>query len=607
MNHQDQVEKFDLSRRQLMKTAGLTLATTMLLGACQASPAKSTQSGTASSAGPRLFQGWYPFDAPPKGNFNLLPGVTEAITIGYFYDWILLPGAMYYWASQKYYYLLADDSTSLSKDGSILTYKVRPGLTWSDGKPVTAQDVYTTWTLEYLMGNAAFTYVDKITKTDDMTVTFHIKTPAPIAEYYLLRGQIVSDAVYGKFMARAEPLVRKQTPIADPTVAKLVKDISSFKPKNVVASGPFNFDFSKVSSQSVTLVKNAKGYRADKVNFDSAVVNSSDTLSVLASLALSGKMDYGTGGWPVSVEKELQAKGMRIIRPPTYFGPALFINYDKLPEFADKRVRQALAYAIDRSQEGQAALGESGKDIKLMAGFSDLQVPQWLSTADQAKLIHYDHNPSKAAELLTAAGWKKQGSNWVTPQGKPASYTILAPTQSTDWVTAAKDLQSQLGTLGITVTLKTEDQTQEPLDIQHGNFEWAIQAWGSAGNPFPTASFTADILQYSLPVTKPKKGMAFPLQQNTDVVGKVDFATEIPDSGQGANLDALKAKITKLALAFNELLPIVPLFERYDNDGVNLDHIAGFPDDSDPIYRNSIYADNFVTILMFEGTLRPAK
>ena len=442
MNDLDRSISGELSRRHLLQMLGIT-ATGSLAAACQGGTREQPAApGKPASGG--LFQGWYPFDAPPKGNINLLPGVSESITIGYFYDWILLPGAMYYWASQDYFYLLADPSSELSPDGTTFTYRVRPGLKWSDGKPVTGKDVYTTWCLEYVMANAAFTYVDEITQTDDMTVTFHIKTPAPIAQYYLLRGQIVSNAVYGQFLAEAEPFVKEQTPTSDKRAAQLVQKVSAFKPEKVTASGPFTFDMDKLSTQQLTLVKNPRGYLAKQVKFDRATVHTHQGINVLATLALSGKIDYGTGGWPVTIEKELEKKGLRIIRPPCYSGPALFINHGKLPEFADKRVRHALAHAIDRAQQGRAALGESGKDVQLVAGFSDLQVPQWLSDADLAKLNKYEYDQTEAAALLTAVGWKKTGGSWMTPQGKPAAYTLIYPSQFPDWASAAQNLESQL-------------------------------------------------------------------------------------------------------------------------------------------------------------------
>ncbi len=447
MNDLESLASTQLSRRSLLQLIGLAAGATTVLTACQGG------GGAASGSGQRIFRAGYPYDAPPKGNFNLLPGVPGAITLGYLYDLVLLPGAMYFWDSQKYFHLLADPSSKLSADGKTLTYKVRPGLKWSDGKPVTAQDVYTTWTLEYLLGNPVFKYVDKITKTDAMTVTFRITSPAPIAEYYLLRGQIVSDAVYGQFMAEAEPMVKALTPNTDQAMVKLTQKVSSFKPKTVTASGPFNFDMDKVGDQQLTLVKNTSGYNADVVNFDTITVANGET-EVVTPLILAKKIDYATHGFPVASAQEFGAQGFRIIASsPTYDGDGVFFNFGKHPEFADKRVRQALAYAIDRPQMGQASLGASGVPVKYMAGMSDVLVARWVSPADQAKLNPYPHDLTKAAQLLTQAGWKKQGSQWITPQGSPAAYSLMYASQYANKAAAAQNIQSQLDAFGFKVTL----------------------------------------------------------------------------------------------------------------------------------------------------------
>ena len=124
---------------------------------------------------------------------------------------------------------------------------------------------------------------------------------------------------------------------------------------------------------------------------------------------LSKKVDYATHGFPVATEKEFANKEIRVLRPPVYSGPALFLNLDKLTEFKDVRARQALAHAINRDQNGTVSLAESGKGVKFMSGFSDLQVPDWLSEEEQGELNQYEFDQDKAASLLTAGRLEEAG------------------------------------------------------------------------------------------------------------------------------------------------------------------------------------------------------
>jgi peptide/nickel transport system substrate-binding protein len=322
---------------------------------------------------------------------------------------------------------------------------------------------------------------------------------------------------------------------------------------------------------------------------------------------LQRKIDYATQAFPVATEEELVKKGYRILRPPTYSGPAIFFNYAKLPEFADKRARQALAHVIDRNQNGTVAEGKSGKGVQYMAGLSDTALPTWLSASDMAKLNKYEHDQQKATQLLTQAGWKKQGKNWVTPQGKKASYELLFSSDYADWSAAAKNLAGQLGAFGINIVLKGEQDVQQEVDVQASKYELAIQGWGSSGNPYPADSFRSALFTFNTPQLGPtQKGMDFPMTQTTDVVGKVDLEKVVVDAGIGADDAALKKNTTTAALAFNELLPIIPLWERFGNNPALISAVTGYPPDGDPIYGNSPYADNFTTILMLQGKLKPA-
>jgi peptide/nickel transport system substrate-binding protein len=601
----------DLSRRRALQLFGVSS-----IGATAAACSRANNNtsgggggnGGGGGGGSTTFTAGYPYDAPPKGNFNPFDGVIESIpnSIGYLYDYTLLPGAMYFWKEQKYFNLIADESSSLSADGKTFTYKVRDGMTWSDGSKITAKDVYTTSTVGYVMIRPAFNYVDSFEMTDDMTVVYHIGTPAPIAQYYILRERIVPDSMFGVYGKKAEPMAKAKTPQSDKNMVALNKTISAFNPKSLLASGPFNIDLSSVTSNQLTMPKNDKCYFAKTVKFDKVLLYQGEVEAV-TPLLLQKKIDYATHGFPVASETEFVKKGYRIIRPPVYSGPAIFFNYDKVPEFADKRARQALAYAIDRNQNGTVGEGKSGKGVVFMAGISDTSVPTWISDADQAKLNKYELNKDKATSLLKAAGWKKSGSTWKTPNGKDASYELMFPSDFADWSAAAKNLAGQLSSFGIKIILKGEQSVQATADVNASRFTLAIQGWGSSSNPFPADSFRAALFTYNTPTLGPtQKGMDFPMQQTTDIVGKVDLKEVVIAAGFGADTDALKKNTTTAALAFNELLPVVPLWERYGNNPALPSAVDGYPDDSDPIYFNSPYADNFTTILTFQGKLKPA-
>ena len=79
----------------------------------------------------------------------------------------------------------------------------------------------------------------------------------------------------------------------------------------------------------------------------------------------------------------------------------------------------------------------------------------------------------------------------------------------------------------------------------------------------------------------------------------------VVDSAAGLDPEQQKAAVAKVATAFNELLPIIPLWERYGNmPALDQVRVTGWPPEGDPIYNNSPYADSFVVIMILDGRLR---
>ncbi len=94
--------------------------------------------------------------------------------------------------------------------------------------------------------------------------------------------------------------------------------------------------------------------------------------------------------------------------------------------------------------------------------------------------------------------------------------------------------------------------------------------------------------------------------QETDVAGEVDLDAMTVASAEGLDIEVQKQNLTTIAQVFNELLPIVPLFERYGNnaalEGVR---VEAWPPDDHHIWQNSPYADSIPVMLMYTGEIEP--
>jgi peptide/nickel transport system substrate-binding protein len=551
-----------------------------------------------------VFQGAWPYQPPPAGHYNSFIPAYLIPFVNPYNDLVEMPLAFYLWQKNEYIPALATQ-WKMDAGGRVLTVSLRPGVRWSDGSAFTSGDVAATFHIGYLFGFLAWRSISGIETPNDQTVVFRFATPASIALRTILRVNIRPRSVYAALADRAKPFAEQRVALTDEAVRTLTDDVRRFRPRESVASGPFRIDASSITEAQLTLVKYPASFAANQVQFDRIVLFNGETPQI-TPLALAKQIDYATHAFPPATDRQFQELGIRVLRAPVYSGPALFFNH-RISPLNRKEVRQAIAYAINRDQTGTVALGASGRGVKMMTGFSDNLGDNWLTADVKSKLNPYRYDPARGAQILTRIGFRKGTDGvWVSDQGERLEYELSVPPEFADWSAAAEDVASQLNRFGIRITVRGVTNPQHVLNVNEGRFQMAFRSWG-AGNPHPVFSFTQDLFNHNYVVNAVTRGMDFNLRQRTEAMGNIDMASMVDSSGAGTNLARQKSAVSRLALAFNELLPIIPLFERYSNspvaEGVR---VVGWPRDDDPIYKNHLGTDNFVTIMIFNGTLRPA-
>ena len=553
---------------------------------------------TAVPTGPGVFAGAYPYPVPPTGHINFF--ATNSMGLGIYRTFFQPPLAMYNWADGTWRNMLAE-SWEIDAAAGTLTVYLKKGIKWSNGDEFNAEDVVVTFNCRRLTKGTVWRFLESVIAKDDYTVVFQMSEPSTVVERYVIRNEAIVDrATYGEWSDKVQDLVDDGLDNTADEWNALLQEFNEFRPEELNATGPYVIDLTSINEARLTMVKNETSAWADTVKFDLVYMYNGETPTV-TPLVLAQQVDYATHGFPPATEMAFVASGVRIVRPPIYSGPALYFNHTMYP-FTVKEVRQAIAYAIDREQNGTVSLGESGKAVQYMAGFSDNMVPLW---SDTSVFEPYAYNVDKATQMLEDLGFTKGSDGiWVTDQGDKMEYELTAPAEFADWSAAAENLANQLTEFGIAVTFRGVNFNQHPIDVRQGNFELAIRDWGSA-NPHPHFAFVVPFFSYNIQAAE-GPGISFDLDVTTDCCGDLSLESLIEDMTKGLDENAQKGMVTEVAQAFNELLPVIPLWERYGNnpamDGL---HTCGWLPDDDPIYTNSPYADNFVTIMVMDGTLYP--
>ncbi len=340
-------------------------------------------------------------------------------------------------------------SWKASKAGAVWTFQLRKGVTFHDGRPMTADDVV--YTFQQLAdpknaSNALSTFTgvlkpEGVLKVDSSTVAFHLESPNGNFPYF------VSSDNYNAI------IVPKGT------------DFGKWG-KTMIGTGPFKLG-SYSLNQGATFVAN-KAYWGGAPNLDSASFTFYASQQPQLLALQGGTVDVIVQFVPFGAQAILSNPGQySIIKLRTSGHRELSMRCDQEP-FRDPRVRQAIAYSLDRPAMVQALLegyGDVANDNPFAPVFksSDLSVPQ--RTQDIAK----------AKQLLQAAGH--------------ASFTTMLDTEQYQEIPQlAQVIQASAKKVGVDINLNVETQSSYYGKSTFGNSDWldapmSLVDYGGRGVP----------------------------------------------------------------------------------------------------------------------------
>ena len=585
------LRRYAPSRRRFLRDATF-VSLGLIAASCAPGSSTGTQGGGKAKKG-GVFHAAWPYDLPPKGVWNVYGG-TPVLSGSYLLEIPYQNLAIYRWADKKWEYLLAESHTSAADS---FVVKLRKGVKWDNGTEVTAKDVLATFWLARLQGSAIWNFASDVEASDDQTVRFKLSKSSALLERNILRTGIRPAAVYGTYADKARDLFKAGKKATDDDVKALAKELAAASIPAPSSNGPYKIDPASMTEAQMTMVRNPGGLFADKVNFDKIVIFKGETEQV-TPLVLAGEIDYATHFFPLATEKAFVDQGLKIVRGPFYTGPALYFQWENAPQFQDPKLRQAVAFALDRDQANQIAYGGATRAPKWAAAVSDTILEKWLSADDQKKLTVYKKDTAKAESLLKEAGYAKGGDGIYAKDGKKLEFDLKYPSDFADWSAVATNVADQLTKFGIKTTLRGAPFSTHSPDFLKGNFALGFHAWG-LGHPHPQPSMVRPIRQFNTLASG--GGHKYAVKQKTSR-GDVDFEALLV---QAEDIDEAKQKdaVTKYALAFNELLPALPLAERFNNAPINdQKRVAGWPPLEDKIFQNG-GGDNFTLVLLMDGTL----
>jgi peptide/nickel transport system substrate-binding protein len=400
------------------------------------------------------------------------------------------------------------ENGGLSADGKTVTWKLKRGVQWHDGKPFSADDVLFTYEYAKDPASACYTigtYKDiKVEKVDDLTIKVMFDKPTPFwADAFVgARGMILPKHLFAEYSGGKS----RDAP-------------TNLKP---VGTGPYKFaDFKP--GDMVRGEINANYHIENRPHFDTIEMKGGgDAVSAARAVIQTGEFDFA---WNMQVEDEILqrlekgGKGKALITASGNIEHIQLNSTDpwtevdgeranaktKHPLLTDKAVRQALGMLVDRASTQEHIYGRTG-----VATGNFLNNPERF----RSKNTKWEFNVDKANEILEAAGWKKGADGVRAKDGKKLKFvfqtSINTPRQKTQAI--IKQACQKAG-----------------IDLELKSVTASVFFSSDVANPDTYTKFYCDLQMYTTTMTQPDAG-TFMNQFTTD-----EFATK-ENKWQGRNI-----------------------------------------------------------------------
>jgi len=398
--------------------------------------------------------GWNPYSSSMNNAMALAAGDNARVTMfetPYLYN--MLDG--------KQYPLLADGPWSWNADMTEITFKIKPAAKWSDGTPVTAEDVAYTWAthLKYNtpVGAGNKDYIEDIVALDDRTVVIKAK----LAE----DGKAVNPLAVGAFVSSNYVMQKAWTQKLEERSGYDATKLMADPAEDVVYSGPYHKYFA--DDTKVVLVRDDNYWGQDpsmwgklpapkylahvifKDNAAGSVALAKGEVDVSQQFNSNVNLLWESYGLPISTYLPEPPYGIGASLPTAFYN----LNSYGLDQVA---VRKAIAIAVDYDTIIANAMTNQSATFQ--------QVPRSLMNPTPGEQAMYDHEAVKdlqwagndiegANNLLDEAGIvDTDGDGWREYNGKKLSYVATCPNGWSDWQAAIEVVAAAGKKIGIDIT-----------------------------------------------------------------------------------------------------------------------------------------------------------
>ena len=444
----------------------------------------------------------------------------------------------------KYYPFLAT-GYKWSHAGDTITFTIRQGVKWSNGTPLTAQDV-------------AFTYEMLKKNADVNTVGLQISSVSASGDHVTLN---FPSPQYSNFQN-----IAGQVYIVPEAVWSKVSDPGKYADADPVGTGPYALK--SFTSQGVTLTANPH-YWGGPPNVGTIEFPTYASANAALSGLQTDQLAWG-GNFITGVQKVYEAGSPdhKVWFPPTNTN-SLEPNLDKWPT-NQLAVRKAISLAIDRkaiSEQGEGGLEPPAQNA------SGLTLPifqSFLSSSVSGDKLDPAANPGAAGQVLQQAGYTKDSSGYYALHGQEVKLDITDPASYSDYAADDAIVANDLKKAGIDATFVGQSVDAWSSDIADGNYQLSMHWSQTSVSPYQLYN---SWLNSALATPTNRAGNYEGLKDPTIDAQLKKLASAPTASQQAADVAPIERYVATQ-------LPIIPTVYGVVFDEYNTGKFTGWPDAS---------------------------
>ncbi len=418
----------------------------------------------------------------------------------------------------------------VSPDGLTVTYKLRSGVNWHDGRPFTSADVKFTWETivsprTNVVSRDGYDKIAGIDTPDANTVVIRFREY--YAPYLTLFGVILP-----KHVLEGAPDASKATFNRAP-----------------VGTGPFKFKEWRMA-EAIVLEANP-GYFRGKPTLDAIIYKIIPDTNIMLSQLKADDVDIVSSVNPALFDKVKAINGVRAVVTPNMIWEHLDFNLDN-PLFLDVRIRQAVALGLDR----QAIVAGALKSMASPAAGD--QSP--LSWAFNPVTKVPPRSVAAARDLLAQAGWQPGPDGIFTQNGRRLSFSLTTTAGNKTREIVAQTIAQQLKEVGIEVNVRLVDVPSFFTDVlKTRRFETAMYAWVAGVDPDNISLWNSK----NIPAAgNGYQGQNYPGWRNPEI----DSLTV--QGGRLVDLEARRQVYLRIQELITTEVPVIPLYFRSNLDAI---------------------------------------